>query len=198
MGKRGPAVGQYRQHTARDLDVVQRFQNGESLSEIGRSLGVTRERIRQVIWREVGENSRKIRASTRARIVAIKETVIPELVCLICHSPIPKRGPDARPFVTCGGKCAEDYRVVRYHVNEAHRERQEVRTALWVQAHPDKASLSQRNHAAKVLAGTPRRARRRSCCKGSKAAAIMAHIQQLRAGQTGDWHIEFPQAEAQP
>lgn len=193
MGKRGKAPGR---HGERDLGIIRRYQGGETLEAIGKSLDLTRERIRQILWRELGrEGASGARRAARVSQRAIAQTRLPLGQCIVCWSPMPTdgrgRGGIGRS-ITCGPECHADYQVVGYQIDPQRRANQQMRTARWVAKNRQHVKPHQARYYAKILTGSPIK-RRGQWINSDKVRLVMERVMAKRALAQTDWHVEFPQ-----
>lgn len=98
-GRRPGTTQQPRTHPERDVEIVRRYQAGETLEGLGLAFGISRERVRQILVREGCAERHRGRARREAQQVT--------LVCPTCsrsrriQPPRTKRRKDA----LCSSKC---------------------------------------------------------------------------------------------
>ena len=143
-------------------EALDRRLQGESLRSIGRSYGLTGERIRQLLEKLDPNHSLKAqRARQRVRQAQLEAAFEDRVVqseangrqCVICYGTIV--GAPSR--ITCGGRCAKLWTLCRYQLDEHSRERARRAGARWVVEHPSQVTKYQLRYAQRVLEGTSER-----------------------------------------
>lgn len=188
MGKRGIAPGR---HGERDLGIIRRYQNGETLRAIGKSLGITYERVRQILYRELGKDASAACRATRHVQKAIRETRLPMEQCIVCWQPMP-RAEGRRRRTTCGHECWQDYQIVGYQIDPERRRNQRLRTARWIARNPDAVQPHHVRYYAKIVSGAPIKSNGR-WVNSERVRLTLEKVMAKRALAPTEWHVEFPQ-----
>lgn len=111
----------------RRRQIVDTWLASDTLEEAGQKLGITRERVRQILDEElppwyVKLHRQRQRARIRQRHFVATATIVGGAPCVICGKL------NSRPqLITCGHDCATKYAVLRVHIDDGHLEGQRVR-----------------------------------------------------------------------
>lgn len=151
---------------AETRDWKRRYMGGETLQEIGDSVGLTRERVRQRITRLNDGDSLAPEKRRRLRMAELEAAAGPFhrslTICAVCGTPTPNQ-------TTCGGRCSEDYSrstLHYYHSDDGRRLRHRKRTARWIVENED-SDPSQVRYARRLLNGADKPYGRRWLIEGS-------------------------------
>jgi hypothetical protein len=176
-----------------ERDMLARVLAGETLAAVGRSYGLTCERIRQVVAAlepraaRLGMAARRERAAIareNARAVATLRRARANPPCTICWGPVARAlygHPGARGR-TCCPHCAELWGLLRYQLDEQTRQRVRLQQARSSITHPDTHGAARVRHAVAKLLGTARQ-HARPAPHGPKTVAALAEVARLRQGR---------------
>lgn len=164
-------------------DVVIAFQRGERASDIAKRVGLTHERIRQILNIVLGFDEHKRiagahRLARKARRAAedIKARLARGVKCRVCEKPV-LRGLDGFNK-TCSSECAQIWRVGRYEISAEWRERfKDVRARSILRR--DDPGASKRRWAERRLNGLAR-SWRNPCNGESKLQLAAKRAMELR------------------
>ncbi len=155
-------------------DVVKRIMNGERQQAIARDLGITMERLRQILYKEIGRAG--VQDAIRAHAHHPREAPRmsrPTGVCIVCLRPTERRK-------TCGKQCYSDYLYIYHRVDPERHAENRRRYARWVIENPEKSGPARVRYAQRLLAGEPLAKRCTFYMKGSKASEIWDRVQRAR------------------
>lgn len=165
----------------RSEELLERYLAGETLAAIGETEGLTRERVRQLIA-EVDEKAapktQKIRQQEKVFLNFV-ERVKEVVPCTICGYWVLRRTRGKlTDNPTCSPRCAEDWRIARYHLSEKVRTQIQRSAANWVVNHPTHPSVTKERltYSQKILAGEPIQSNGRWTIPGSQAAEVVKRL----------------------
>jgi hypothetical protein len=161
----------------------------QSMAEIGRDFGVSRERVRQ--WLEklpptmrgpAGREKIYWNAARRQMLVTIIERLNEEIVCAVCGGWVirRRRGPRSTSeaeFPTCSRECAETIEVARWRVSNDLHERHRRYVARSILNHPEGKSVSKIGWAKAMLSDDPPPPNRRFALPDSNATRVAKRIE---------------------
>jgi hypothetical protein len=172
--------------------VVEMFREGHTQVEIGAKLGVSRQRVQQILVAEIGNDGIKDVYATRrgVRDDEIRESY--KRTCFICHRVfVPKTWKEMywnhvtrkrNAVITCSKRCSRLYLAAGYHLNPSIRALRKKVMAHYILRKREKFGKSQRRWAQKLL-GLPQDAliypSRSKCASESKP---WTHVQLLKEG----------------
>jgi hypothetical protein len=145
------------QRQVRDQLIWRRFHDGEAMVSIARDLGITRERVRQIVNRQANYDgqgpspSRYLRnRQQHQRVVQERRRQSKTTQCPVCLSWHTVLGYGARR--TCSSLCALAWREARWLLDHERAERLRVHHAQVIARHPDRFTDVQVQHARRLLA----------------------------------------------
>lgn len=187
---RGAYMKQFDHERAQGM--VERYRLGDTLADIGESVGLTRERIRQIIRREVGDTGlgalkREHSATIMDARAEVKRAAFlhqPVSKCAVCWAPTRRRIKAGKARVTCGAKCADIWRGTRHRLGGMPTHRDSM--ARWVLKHPEKATKYATSWANRYFAGESKVGPERPQAD-SQATKNMEWVKEQRAENSRFW-----------
>lgn len=196
MGKPGRPPGEDESLRERNDSILASFESGERQVDIARRLGITRERVRQIIYRAIGPGAKK-KLSRKRRAAARRRQLDGVLVrletlkrCVVCGGAIwrSRSGKSAR---TCSEECA-----LLYH--SVSNIRQKCNPDSYLKWRKSVAASNLRNAdgkrpvvlewAERVLANEQTHPNRMYTTRGSIADRVLKHMPALR--EALEWTAE--------
>lgn len=172
--------------------MVERYRAGESYEAIGQSFGLTRERIRQLLIKELGYAGHKaLRREHSATLMSAKaevkrETFLgshPITKCAVCWAPTRRKLRPGKTRTTCSKRCAHAWQLARHRMDDGeHREH----VARWAIRHPDATKAAQLAWANRYRAGLAKEGPKRPQ-ENSVATEIMKWVTEARVENSRFW-----------
>lgn len=136
-------------------EIVSTFLSGVTPSDIARSVGVSRERVRQILYADLGESrvrfelEKQAAVRQKARVALLVESA----QCVVCHGEF-TRNRCTQPRRTCSTDCAKVWMSpAKYRLDGRRRRQAQAAMARYTLAHPERPDYSaKKNWAERILA----------------------------------------------